>query len=50
VRFLKRDNLAYSAEDVLFFEHQLDLFGKLAYVSNCVSSLAEITWKVAVAP
>ena len=29
----KENNLAYSEEDVLFFERQLDLFGKLAYVS-----------------
>ena len=29
----KENNIAYNAEDVKFFEHQLDLFGKLAYVS-----------------
>jgi len=30
----KSHNLTYAEEDVMFFEHQLDLFGKLAYVSN----------------
>jgi len=29
----KSHNLTYAEEDVMFFEHQLDLFGKLAYVS-----------------
>ena len=29
----KENNLAYNEEDVKFFEHQLDLFGKLAFVS-----------------
>ena len=32
VFFQKENNIAYNAEDVKFFEHQLDLFGKLAYV------------------
>lgn len=31
--FQKEHNLTYSEEDVMFFQHQLDLFGKLAYVS-----------------
>jgi len=30
----KSHNLTYAEEDVMFFEHQLDLFGKLAYVSH----------------
>jgi len=30
----KSHNLTYAEEDVMFFEHQLDLFGKLAYVST----------------
>jgi len=30
--FQKQQNLAYCEEDVMFFEHQLDLFGKLAFV------------------
>jgi len=29
----KSHNLTYAEEDVMFFEHQLDLFGKIAYVS-----------------
>ena len=29
----KQQNLAFCDEEVMFFEHQLDLFGKLAYVS-----------------
>ena len=29
----KDNNLAYCEEEVMFFEHQLDLFGKLSYVS-----------------
>ena len=30
---LQKDNIAYNEEDIMFFEHQLDLYGKLAYVS-----------------
>ena len=30
---LQKDNIAFNEEDVMFFEHQLDLYGKLAYVS-----------------
>ena len=48
---LQESNLAYSEEDVLFFEHQLDLFGKLAYVSvqilafyNSVVELDQFQW------
>ena len=33
----KENNLNYCEEEVMFFEHQLDLFGKLAYVSTRVS-------------
>ena len=29
----KENNLTFCAEEVMFFEHQLDLFEKLAYVS-----------------
>ena len=32
----KDNNLAYCEEEVMFFEHQLDLFGKLSYVSQGV--------------
>ena len=29
----KEQNLAYSENDVIFFERQLDLYGRLCYVS-----------------
>ena len=34
----KENNLTFCAEEVMFFEHQLDLFGKLAYVSPCAKT------------
>ena len=41
----KENNLAYSDEDVLFFERQLDLFGKLAHVSTKRFELSfQIVW------
>lgn len=31
----QENSLTYSEEDVLFFKHQLDLYGKIAYVRIC---------------